>query len=114
MFVIFAGILSAIAITIVMFRIGMDKFAGYPAVCDTAVTISLTFLLFGTWSGMVAAIIGGLTFSAILTLYRYLHGYSRFSSKGWNYHEGKGHEKITGLLQNMRNRRTMDKQIIYK
>lgn len=94
MFIIFSGILSAVAITVVMMRIDMKKFAGYPAICDMAVTLGLTFLLYGTWSGIVAAIIGGLTFSVMLTVYRYLFGYSRFTIKGWKTTEGKCHAHI--------------------
>ncbi len=82
-FVILTGVLSAVAVIVIMSRIGMKKFAGYPALCDAAVTMLLAYLLFGTWSGMVAAIIGGLTFSVFLTIYRNLFGFSKLTKEGW-------------------------------
>ena len=88
MFIVLSGMLSAVAIVIVMCRLDMKKFAGYPAICDTAVTLGLGFILYGTWSGMVAAIVGGLTFSLMLTIYRYCFGYKRMTIKGWKTTQG--------------------------
>ena len=112
--VFMVGILSALAIAIVMIRLGMSKFAGYPALCDISVTLGLAALLYGTWSGMVAAIVGGLAFSLLITIYRRIFGFERLTLKGWKKTEGKTHEQFRNLYENLRNRGQVDQQTFYK
>ena len=89
MFAITIGILSAIVILIVMARLGLRKFMGYPAIMDVLVTIFLAALLHGTYAGMTAAVIGGLFFSLMITVIRRCYGYTRLTRTGWKYYEGE-------------------------
>lgn len=77
------GILSAFAVLVVMARMNLKRFMGYPVACDIVVTLLLTLILMGSFSGMVAAIIGGLAFSGLVTLYRRLFGYERLVRTGF-------------------------------
>jgi hypothetical protein len=76
------GILSAFVVLIVMARIGLKKFMGYPAFMDAGVTVLLAWLLHGSYVGMVAAIIGGLVFSGMITVIRRMYGYSKLERRG--------------------------------
>jgi hypothetical protein len=60
---IFPGLLTAIAILVVLWKIGFKRFKYIEVPIDIAVTIGLMILFWGTFSGMMAAIIGGLFFS---------------------------------------------------
>lgn len=77
MFAILVGILSAIAVIVVMARISLKKFMGYPVITDICVTLFLACLLAGTFAGITAALVGGLVFSALITVIRKLLGYQR-------------------------------------
>lgn len=83
-FAVCVGVLSAIAVLIVMARIDLKKFMGYPAMTDIGVTLVLAMLLYGTYVGIVAAIIGGLFFSGLVTVIRRVYGYKRLERKGLN------------------------------
>lgn len=88
MFAAGIGILSAIVLLIVMARLGIRKFMGYPAVLDVVVTLTLAWLLHGTYVGMTAAIIGGLFFSLMITIIRKTLGYQRLTTRGWVSSQG--------------------------
>lgn len=88
MFAIVVGVLSAIAILVVMFRLGIRKFLGYPVLCDIVGTLILCVILYGTILGMIAAIVGGLVLSAAITLLRKTIGYERLTLKGWKRYGG--------------------------
>lgn len=79
LFAMGTGILSAFTILIVLYRLGLRKFMGYPAILDAAVVFLLAFLLHGTFGGITAAITGGLFFSLAITVIRKYYGYSRYS-----------------------------------
>lgn len=76
-FAIFIGILSALVVLIAMARMDIRKFMGYPATMDILVTVLLIAMLHGSYVGMVAAVIGGLVFSALITVIRKTYGYKR-------------------------------------
>ena len=77
------GILMSFTILIVMFRLGIRKFMGYPALLDATIVFLLGFLLHGTFGGITAAITGGLFFSLMITVIRRFYGYSRLTRRGW-------------------------------
>jgi hypothetical protein len=55
---------------------------GYPAITDVGVTLILSIFLYGTYVGVVAAIIGGLFFSGMVTVIRRAYGYKKLERKG--------------------------------
>ena len=83
LFAMGTGILMAFTILIVMCRLGLRKFMGYPAILDATVVFLLGFLLHGTFGGITAAISGGLFFSLMITVIRRFYGYSRLTRRGW-------------------------------
>lgn len=83
LFAMGTGILMAFTVLIVIARLGMRKFMGYPAVLDASIVIVLGWLLHGTFGGITAAITGGLFFSLMITVIRKYYGYSRLTHRGW-------------------------------
>lgn len=77
------GILMSFTILIVMARLGLRKFMGYPAILDATVVLLLGALLHGTFGGVTAAISGGLFFSLMITVIRRLYGYEKLTRRGW-------------------------------
>ena len=63
---ILMGALSALAILLVMFRLGIKRFLRWPALTDVLVSVLLAWVFAGTLGGMIAAITGGLIFSVLL------------------------------------------------
>lgn len=76
------GVLSALVVLIAMSRIDIRKFMGYPAIMDILVTCLLIMMLHGSYVGMVAAVIGGLVFSGMITVIRKCMGYKRIHRHG--------------------------------
>lgn len=76
------GVLSSLTILIVMWRIDLKKFMGYPAMLDAGVTLALVWALHGTLGGISAGIVGGMFFSLMITLIRQCYGYSRLQRQG--------------------------------
>lgn len=62
--------LSALAIFILMWKIDLPFFALYHWQSDLAVSAGLTFLFFGTFQGMVIALIAGIFMSIFLWIAR--------------------------------------------
>lgn len=83
LFAVTVGFLSAITVLIVMSRLGLKKFMGYPALMDAGVTVLLAWFMYGTYTGMVAAIVGGLVFSGLVTIIRKFYGYSKLKRVGF-------------------------------
>ena len=65
---ILAGLLSAAAFLILMYKIGMKRLLSYDLVIDVLITFALMWLFAGTFAGMMAAIIGGLFVSVVLVV----------------------------------------------
>lgn len=78
-----AGIISAMAFVIVLYKIGIRKCLGFDLYLDLFVTVTLAVIFGGTYSGMMAAIIGGLLFSIVLMVLKQIHGYQKFTWRGW-------------------------------
>jgi len=61
-----AGILTAIGIIILMLKLNrrwLKRLLGYDIVFDIAVTALMAVIFYGTYSGMMAATVGGIVFS---------------------------------------------------
>jgi len=64
------GLLTALAFAIIMFKINLEFFAKYHWQTDVIVSAGLMFLFYGTFSGMVIALIAGIFLSIFLYISR--------------------------------------------
>jgi lysylphosphatidylglycerol synthetase-like protein (DUF2156 family) len=60
------GILSAFGLLLLLLKVGGRKVIGADIFVDIAITITLLICFYGTYSGMVAAMLGGLISSIVL------------------------------------------------
>ena len=72
---IIAGIVSALGLLFLLFKFGVRRVINYDILIDIFVTGFLMYALAGTYSGMMAALLGGLIVSITLfilkkTMYR--------------------------------------------
>jgi membrane associated rhomboid family serine protease len=65
---ILAGILTACAFLILLYKINFKRVLQYDLFIDIAITFFLMWIFAGTFIGMMAAIIGGLFVSIVLVL----------------------------------------------
>ncbi len=93
---LFSGILTAVglvAITAKFSRSFLEKILGYDWAIDLMVTLGLPILFYGTYSGMMTAVITGLSISFILWIAKNLIGYQKYEvvegKRVWNRHHGK-------------------------
>ena len=61
-----AGLISAIALLLICFKVAGRKVIGHDVVFDVLITGALMMALAGTYSGMMAALFGGLIVSVFL------------------------------------------------
>lgn len=61
-----AGLLSALGLLFLIFKFGIRRVVSYDIPIDVAVTGFLMWAFAGTYSGMMAAMIGGLVVSIVL------------------------------------------------
>jgi len=64
---IFAGLLSALGLLFLIFKFGVRRIIAYDIPIDITVTAFFMYAFAGTYSGMIAAMVGGLIVS--ITLY---------------------------------------------
>lgn len=72
-----AGIISASAMIFLLLKLDLKKICGYDFYVDIAFTFLLAYLLSGTYSGMMAALVGGAILSVFLLIIKKLNGYSK-------------------------------------
>jgi hypothetical protein len=63
---IFAGLLSAAGLLFLIFKFGVHRVIAYDIPIDITVTAFLVYAFAGTYSGMLAAMVGGLIVSITL------------------------------------------------
>lgn len=63
---IFAGLLSALGLLFLIFKFGIRRIIAYDIPIDITVTAFLMYAFAGTYSGMIAAMVGGLIVSITL------------------------------------------------
>ena len=78
-----AGVVAAVAMIFLLLKLDLQKVAGYDLPIDIAFTSGLAYLLGGTYSGMMAALLGGAIVSVFLWLTRQQVGAKRLTWKGW-------------------------------
>ena len=61
-----AGLLSALGLLFLIFKFGIRRVISYDIPVDIAVTLLLMYVFAGTYSGMMAAMVGGLIVSITL------------------------------------------------
>lgn len=81
--ILWAGIIAAIAMIFLMLKLDIRKVCGYDIIVDVAFTGLLAWMLAGTYSGMMAALIGGAIVSIFLFVMKHTNGYMRLTRKGW-------------------------------
>jgi len=74
------GFLSAVAFFILLAKVNLTFFARYHWQTDILFTALMSWLFFGTFSGMITAAVAGIFFSAFLFIARYV---LRFSMPVW-------------------------------
>lgn len=81
------GLITTAMFVIVLARIDIRKFIGYPILLDMLGHTLFVTLYMGTLTGMVCAAIAGLTLSASIYILRKSLGYKRYKLKhGWIYY----------------------------
>tara|TARA_R100001460_G_scaffold99746_1_gene143054 strand:- start:506 stop:838 length:333 start_codon:yes stop_codon:yes gene_type:complete len=60
------GILSALGLLLLALKAGGKKAIGHDIFVDVLITVTLMVCFYGTFSGMTAAMVGGLTASVVL------------------------------------------------
>jgi len=76
------GLLTALALIILIMKLKHDtirKVLGFDLYLDVAATLILMWAFAGSYAGMMAAIVGGLTFSIVLIGLKRLLGYKKLS-----------------------------------
>jgi len=77
MSILFAGIIAAIAFIFLLMKFDLKKVLGYDAIIDIGFSGMMMFVLAGTFSGMMSALIGGAVLSMFLFFARRMIGYKR-------------------------------------
>ena len=62
---IMAGILTALCFLVLFWKLGFRRFRLFEVPIDLGVTGAMALLFWGTFSGMMTAIVGGLVFSLL-------------------------------------------------
>jgi len=74
-----AGLLTALGIIFLLYKVGFKKILGYDIYVDIVATLGLMYLFAGTYSGMMAAIVGGLFISVVLIIAKQAIGYEKLT-----------------------------------
>lgn len=72
------SIFTALAVYVVILKIGIRKVLAYEVTVDIVVTIVLMILFSGTLTGIVAATFAGLFFSIIMYISKLIFGYEKY------------------------------------
>lgn len=75
--VVFAGIVAAIAMIFLLMKLDIKKVCGYDVTVDVGFTFLLAWMLAGTFTGMLAALLGGAIISVFLYFMKKANGYKR-------------------------------------
>lgn len=75
MSIIYAGVIASVAMIFLLFKLDIRKALGYDALVDILFTGLLAWMLAGTFSGMMAALLGGAILSVFLFITKKFLGY---------------------------------------
>jgi len=74
-----AGLLTALGIVFLLYKVGFKRVLAYDVIVDIVATIGLMYVFSGTYSGMMAAIIGGLFISVVLIIAKRFVNYEKLT-----------------------------------
>lgn len=80
------GILSAFGLLLLLLKLGGRKVIGADIFVDIAITITLMVCFYGTFSGMAAAMLGGLVASIVLFIMKKTMVHEVIAMKKTKYH----------------------------
>ena len=80
------GILSALGLLLLVLKVGGRKTIGADIFIDVAITVTLMVCFYGTYSGMVAAMLGGLITSVILFIMKKTMMHEKLKMSKNKYH----------------------------
>lgn len=72
------SVFTALAVYVVLLKIGIRKVLAYEVTVDIIVTVALLVLFSGTLTGIVAATFAGLLFSIIMYVSKLILGYEKY------------------------------------
>jgi|TARA_R110000803_G_scaffold201393_2_gene266173 hypothetical protein len=82
--IIFGALFASAAILFLVFKFGNIRHVlAFDILIDTGATLFLSFVLFGTFSGMMVALVTGAIISFILFVMKRTIGYDILTRKGW-------------------------------
>lgn len=84
-FFVLAGIFSALAILFLLFKLDIKKVLAFDFFVDISSSLLLTVLFFGTFAGMMAAVIGGGIISMVLYFTKRIIGYKKPKFKNYKF-----------------------------
>ena len=76
-----AGLLTAVGMLFLLYKVGFKRVLAYDVIVDVVATIGLMYVFAGTYSGMMAAIIGGLFISVVLIIAKQFVSYKKLSCR---------------------------------
>ena len=89
--IIETAVWAVAALYALFLKIDIYKVVGYDVIVDVLLTVGLTLLFMGTYSGAAAAMTAGFILSIVLRLTRLFIGYKRLVRRGgrfvWYYYE---------------------------
>lgn len=77
LFYIFAGIVSACGILFLLAKLNIKRVLAFDVFVDIASSVLLMVMFFGTFAGMMAAIVGGAIISIVLYIMKKTIGYQK-------------------------------------
>lgn len=84
-FFVLAGVFSALAILFLLFKLDIKKVLAFDFFVDISSSLLLTVLFFGTFAGMMAAVIGGGLISMVLYFTKRIIGYKKPTFKKYKF-----------------------------
>lgn len=78
MFYLIISLGTALALFVLMIKIGLKKVLGYDIYVDLICTFFLMYLFRDSVTGLIVAVMGGLALSVMLMFCKAMIGYSRF------------------------------------
>lgn len=81
-----AGLIAVATAVVLIFKLPgslIRRILWLDVAIDIVVTIGFTFMLAGTYSGMMTALVAGLAFSIVLAIAKAFIGYEKLTVDGW-------------------------------
>ena len=77
MSIMYAGVIAAMAMIFLLLKLDLKKVLGYDVLVDIIFTALLCYMLAGTFSGMMSALLGGAVLSIFLFAVKKFIGYKQ-------------------------------------